>query len=276
VAGRETTTGATLATGTISFDTYSMPDGATVKTLRPVTIRSGGWDNAASVLAGTPKGTFLRAVYVDQRANVLFRPNVAAQKLYVLGDSIAAGVGATIPMFQGWIARMRRRYPGAVVVDAYSGRTFKTDADTAAKRLALAQWIAQANPTDVYLALGINDYVAAAWTAAAFGTAYASFLDNLHTAAPNARIFCQSPIAHTAGTGEGANGLGDTMAAFATQISNGATDAARVHFCYFVDGKGAQFPTSGDLADGTHPNNLGHGKQGQGVCLALASAGAMG
>jgi len=274
VNGREYQVGATLTTGQPMMDTHNFAD-ANQGAVRDIGFRTDGHDNSSGALTANPKGVFFRALHAKQDANVIFRPSVGERKLYIWGTSIERGIGATTPLFGGWVHRLRRRFPGSVVVDAYTGRTFKTDGDTSAKYNALAAWIAQGNFTDVLLSMGPNDYVAALWSAATYGTNFAAFLDAIHAASPQTRVGTISLIAHTAGIGEGANGLGDTLANFNTQLSNGATNASRVSWSYYIDGKNAAMPQNGDLADGTHPNDLGHGKFGAFVSSSMATAGVL-
>jgi lysophospholipase L1-like esterase len=268
---REFAQGPTFTTGRPIMDTHTFTD--VVTAMRPVTFQADGQDTAVGPLGATPSGVFFRAIYAKQRHGVIFRPALSANRLLIIGDSISMGYSATNRFFHGAHQKIRRRYPGVACVDAYGGRQFKTDGDTTAKQQNLAAWIAQGCFTDIYIALGVVDYISALWTAAAYGTGYAAFLDFAHAASPQARIYSQSPIPKTS---EVANGLGDTLGAFRTQIQTAATNASRVPWSIFVDGTGALFPTTGDLSvDGIHPSDVGYAKLGAGAIAAMVTAGAL-
>lgn len=255
--------------GGITIDDFAFPAN---RQERAVSVRhqggGGGWNGTNRL------GVFLRAIYLPVAAQVWHGPIASAKRLIIIGDSIAAGNLATNMLYQGWTSRVRQQYAGTTVVDAYGGRSFFTDGNTTALQKSFAQYIAHSKPSDVWVALGINDYVNAQWTAAAFGTAYAAWLDFLHTASPNTRVFCQSPIVKNGGVG--ANGAGSTLQQYRDQISTVATDPTRVAWCYYDDGLGGFYPASGDISgDNIHPTTDGHGKYGQAVVVKLRNNGVM-
>lgn len=101
------------------------------------------------------------------------------------------------------------------------------------------------------MAIGTNDYGLNRQNATNFGIAYAATLDDLHTALPLARIYCQTPIVR--GT-ETANTFGNTTGDYRSQITTICD--ARSSWATSVDG--SAFLTTSNLADGVHPNTAGH------------------
>lgn len=246
-----------------AYDDFVLPPSSSGQI---ITVRGGVWQSAA------PTGNFLRAIYLPSTSQFQLQQSVANQRCIVFGDSIGLGGTTTAPHFQCWTAHLKRRYPGQVMVDCYNGRQLFTDGNTAALRAAFVLKMAQNQPVDVWMALGVNDYINATWTAAAFGTGYAATVDAIHAVCPGTRVWCQSPINKTT---EGVNGVGSTLPNYRTQIQTIATDPTRVPWCNFVDGTGSRFPLVADLADGIHPNTLGHLKYGDAVLSVLAAGGVL-
>jgi hypothetical protein len=271
VDGRELPIDSGITTAQISIRTRTLPASLPRK-VRAVTVRAGQG-------GGANLGTFFRALYLPSSASFSLVPLVSSKRLCIVGDSIANGSSSTIPMYQSWAARIKKRYPGSVVMDTFPSRTFYQEANTAALYKALAMKLAQLQLTDLWLALGVNDYATAPWSAATFGTTYAAFLDFFHGLSPLTRVWCASPIVKAV---ESANGLGDTLGAFRTVIHTAADDASRVPWAKKIDGSGATgatagyWPALGDLSgDGVHPGNLGHAKMGQATVVEMDAAGAL-
>lgn len=273
IDGLDVDVGAALADAKLNIEQRTVTTLVTGEERRH-TVRAGP-------AGGNQLGTFFRALYLPADASFSIAPVTGGKKLCIVGDSIANGSLATIPLLQGWGAWVRRRYPGTTVFDTFPSRTFYQEANSAALYKAFALKLAQLQLTDLWLALGVNDKLTAPWTAAAFGTNYALFLDFFHGLSPWTRVWCQSPINGSAAT-EAANGLGDTLGAFRTQIHTAAADPTRVPWCNKVDGSGATgvsagfWPGTGDLnVDGVHPVNSGHGKIGMAAIIELNAGGAL-
>lgn len=199
-------------------------------------------------------GTWVRSVTFNAPAQVR-APGNKGPHLVAQVDSIGAGAGANTPTLDGWIMQLRDIYPGSVAVEGWGGRQFYHCAsDSVARALCVQQVITQ-NPDAFLGTLGTNDYFAASWTAAAFGTAYAAFLDDLHAARPGMPVYLLSPIPRTTET---ANGVGSTLGNYRTQVQ---TVCAARSYCTFIDGSAVTgFNTGTDLFDVVHPNSSGHGK----------------
>lgn len=246
--------------------------------VRNITVRAG-------MSGGNGAGSFLRAIYVPATASVVFPSTALTRRLCIVGDSIVNGSGATIPVYGSWIARLKKRYAGTTIIDAFPGRSFNQEANSSALRNALALKLAQLQLTDLWIALGSNDYANNLWTAASFGTAYGAFLDTFHGLSPMTRVWCQSPIIRSPNS---ANGGGDTLANYGAQVQTIATNASRAPWCFYVDGghggtggatgtSAGFWPVLADLTgDSIHPSDAGHGKIGQAVILELNQQSALG
>lgn len=260
--------GRPLAGGQIStvdgmyLDAFNVPAGL-------ITVRSG----ATRTNNNPALGNFLRAVYVPTSALARTVDAPAGKTMVILGDSIACGYLATIPALQGWSSGVRSRYPGNVLLDSYGIRSAFTDMNTAALRAVLALRLGRAVPSVLIIALAVNDYLSSLWTAAAFGTAYAAFLDQFHAVCPGCDVWCLTPFVETVET---ANGAGSTLGNYRTQITTAGNDPTRVPWAHVIDGIGSNMPLLADLnVDGIHPNNIGHSKAGQAIITVLAAAGAL-
>lgn len=214
-------------------------------------------------------GTWLRALYLPLNCSARLRATSAARTMVIVCDSI--GTSSADNHFTSWVAALRGRYPGAVLVHGAPGKQLHDDA---ANISGAAQTIARAQPSDVWIALGTNDFAFALWNAATFGAAYAQFVDALHAYAPQARIWCQSPLRRSAPASEAANALGDTLSTYRAPIATIANDPSRVPWCHHVDGTGAAFPQAPAI-DGIHPDTDQHGQIAGAVCAQLISAGVL-
>lgn len=227
--------------------------------MRRVTVRAHSY-----ALPG--KGGFFRALYVPATASAAYAPSHGPCKMAVVGDSISCGYAIADQPLNSWVAALRTRYPGTILLDAGGGRALHDDLATVAAQEVVALQLAAVGVGHIWLALSVNDYYRSYWTAAAFGAAYASLLDVLHAVIPGATVFCQSfRLAN-----EAANGAGSTFDLYGTQIQT----AANARFwAQYVDGRSEPFPGTADMIDGIHPTLDGHGKYTQGAFGALASAG---
>lgn len=224
----------------------------------------------------TTSGCWMRAIYLPAAARTRLIDQAPAMKMVHVGDSIANGTqssvalhASTYPASSCATAMLRRRYPGAICFDAYGARQLFDDQATI---VAAARRICALNPSDIWIALGTNDYFFSNWTAAAFGTAYASYLDTLHTYAPQARVWAQTPLLRTAPAVETANSQGSTLANYRTQIST--AQSTRTPWCILVDGTGGTFPQTMGL-DGVHPDWNGQGVYGDAIVAQYAAQGVL-
>lgn len=188
-------------------------------------------------------------------------PPSDAYKLIVYGDSITVGAFASSPARNAPAVLVRWLWGDRnVMVEGHGFRALYDDASDATARTNFANRLAGYNAQYLWLAIGTNDYGASAdWSAANFGTAYADLLDKIHTAAPDLQIFCQSPIQRIAPAGETANGFGNTLDDYRSQISTAVS--TRTSYCTYVNGaSGGVVSNAGIDTDGIHINNVGAGQ----------------
>lgn len=207
-----------------------------------------------SGLQSRPSGTVIGTWFTSIRADASLTQSLPAptNRILFYGDSITVGGNATTPATQGYTQLVRSAYaPDSVAVEGYGYRTLEDDAIDATARGAFAAKLAAYAPEIIWMAIGTNDYGLSAWSAADFGAAYAATLDALHAALPSAVIYCQTPLVRTTET---ANGFGNTLGDYRTQISNAVS--TRTAYATLVDG--TAILTTGDLADGVHPTTAGH------------------
>lgn len=240
-------------TGNATAQKFSVPLG-TRGVSKAVEIING----LQSVSTGTRKGEWVTGIWLNDDTYSAGAPTTTP-RIFVYGDSIAGGQSADNPSLQGWVQLLRNTYAatGSVLSEGVGSTKLKLDGETEEMRTAFVSHIASVSPTIIWLAIGALDQ--AAWTAAAFETAYADFLDKLHAALPSAAIYAQTPIQKAT--------EGD-MADYRTAISN--AQSSRAAWCTLVDGTDAAFPQPADLAvDGLHPTTAGQAMYAAAVIAIL-------
>jgi lysophospholipase L1-like esterase len=229
---------------------------------RLVTLRT-----RATGLVGT--GTWLRAFYLPLNCSARLFQRASSRTMVVIADSIATSF-ATDPQWTCWVAALRERYPGTVLLHGAPGQQLH---DFAANIPAAAQQVGRAAPSDVYLALGTNDFAFASWSAADFGTGLTSYVDNGHVFAPQARWWLQSPLRRTAPANENAFApFNNTLSDYGAYYPIVANDPSRVLYTHFLDGKGTGFPAVPSV-DGIHPGTDQHGQIASTIISAFVAAG---
>lgn len=129
--------------------------------------------------------------------------------------------------------------------------------DNYTRRASLARW-ARMRPTEIYTTLGTND-VGYGVSQADFEVALVCHLTDLLRVFPEARIWAQSPI--IANNYYVANYINAVNAVNATEAAAGRT--ARVTH---INGPNL---CVGQLSDGTHPNDIGHGLRADAIATAM-------
>ena len=224
--------------------------------------------------AANATGTWFRSLCFPAGSYVQLAPKsnaIARQALY-LGDSITVDTpgdgGITVSVGD-------RNSPSALGDQGVAEPTFLAfgGAALASNFVNTYQGAASfveslpAGLTDIWIALGANDYLSATCTAAVFGTYYGYLLSALNTIRPNLRVFAQSPITETV---EGANAVGSTLPQYRAAILAAANQAT----CTYVDGTSFGIVPATDLqADGIHLNDIGYAKWTQGINTWLQSYG---
>lgn len=197
------------------------------------------------------EGTFVNSINANAVMTQVF-PTVT-NRIYIYGDSIAVGANCVYSQENAWAMQLRRyRGTDSTMVDAQGYRSLYDDARDGTARAAFVAKVVSANPTILWIAIGTNDHGLQTSSAADFGSDYAALLDALHTALPSLVIYCQTPIVRS---DESANSYGNTLGDYRSQISTAVS--TRTGYCTLVDG--TTLVSSGDLDDGTHPTDAGHG-----------------
>jgi lysophospholipase L1-like esterase len=219
---------------------------------KQVTITSGG----QSRRYGEMRGVFVEKITFNRPA---LQVPPAKRRVWVYGDSLAAGGGTENPSAEAWPLLLRKHY--FVTIDAYGYRMLYEDADTPEKRAEFAARITSDAPQLVWLAIGTNDYGFSQWSARQFGEAYAATLDAIHMANSEVILFAQSPLLRA---DESPNGFGDNLEAYRQQIATAC--AVRSAWCVFVDGTDSAFPQLSELdEDGVHLTTKSSAKYAEAV-----------
>lgn len=228
--------------------TVSLPAGSK----RVAIVNSAMSGNTAGVY-GT--GTQVTGVAFNAAAAKYAYPTAGGMLVY--GDSVSTGGHASPLVQNAWVMRLRGMTTAGISLYGESGRSFKTDYDNpgtvVGTRSSFVEIVKGYNPAKLWMAMGVNDYGQANWTASAFGTAYAATLDALHAALPSLQIYAQSPL--NPAYGSTPNALGDTLQEYCDAIQTACTGRGWVTY---VDGSTIITDTAGELTDGVHPNNTGN------------------
>jgi len=258
----------------LNIATFTLPPGLkTVELVFPP-------ENNPSVPPTAPAlgGAYINAVYFPLDTNLAeVAPSDArgTRRLVIYDDSTACGFGCTSAAAQGLVSILRRDFPGAVMLEAHGSRSLAEDCCTAAaipfvaadaataasvaKQVAFARKIAQCQPTDIWFAIGTNDYGGAYWAAVTdYSACMGATLDLLNTYNPGARIWVQTPLRRATET---ANSAGWTMAQLRTEITTVATAKAYIGASQVIDGNAilgsTTTGTNGLYGDTVHPNTNG-------------------
>jgi hypothetical protein len=227
--------------------TQALPEGK-----KTVTIVAG----VQALIAGSVVGVYLLSCEFDVLARLV--PPAAPARLLAYGDSTSQGGGGgglATNLESAWPTHFRQLSTRSVVVEAASGRALWDDANTPELRTAFVAKLVAANPEAIWFLIGTNDYNASKWSAADFGTAYAATIDGLHTALPNIKIYCQTPLFKFA---EFANAFGNLEEDYREQIRAICRD--RSVWAILVEGPAVLSQTE-MLSEGgiyIHPNDLGN------------------
>ena len=229
--------------------TQSLPAGSKL-----VTIVGG----VQATVSGSIIGTFLIGCEFNQPA--LQIPPEAPSRLLVYGDSTSqggGGGGTGKNVDTAWPTQFRMLSTRSIIVEAASGRALHDDASLSTPRAAFVAKLVAMNPASILFLIGTNDHGANAWSAASFGTAYAATIDDLHTALPNIRIYCVTPL-FKANSIEGANGSGNNCEDYREQIRTIA--AARAPWAVLIEGTAilGKNEMLSESSTWLHPNDLGN------------------
>lgn len=235
------------AYGAFTTTTVALPAGSK----RVCIVNSAMSGNLGSVYS---VGTVVSNVVFNAPATPYEYPTTGRVLIY--GDSVSTGGHATPLTQNAYVMRLRGMTTTDISLYGTSGRGFKIDYDwpgTVGGRLGFVDIIRGYNPAVLWMAMGVNDYGQAAWSAASFGTAYAATLDALHAALPSLQIYAQSPL--NPAYGATPNAQGSTLQDYCDAVQAACVGRA---WCTFVAGSSIITSPGTELTDGVHPNNAGN------------------
>lgn len=263
-----------VPTGGSDFGVGVFVDGAWSQNLAPtanglqtLTVRLDGAAHDVDIVApnrirnqpATATGTFVYSYGSNANVRTVTAPT---RRFVEYGDSIPSGSFATPNAQLSWTGRTRLTYPGRLSLEAWGGRRFNDDVTgvngglanldaLTARIVALATQGGAVTTTDIWISIGVNDYLNGTMTAAAFATQMASLFDKIHAALPGARAFGQSLLI----TGQESTVInGETPPTFRTAMVTACTGRAWV-----TPIVGPNLMAVGGLdADGIHPTTAGH------------------
>jgi len=212
-------------------------------------------------------GVWPRAIFLPL-GSALIDPPIGVRRMAVYGDSRSVGgggQGVVVPGFHSFVAQMRKEYPGEVIAIAHSGRSLAEDASTAAKRAALVELILRYGITDFMCNMGVNDALAAYWSASTFETVIGPLADDLRYVIAGRLVF----IAPEQVVSPANDSL---VAPFRTAI---ATEINARPWCTYVDPTSASpawIPNAHLVADGIHEDAVGQTLKAQRALAVLNTA----
>ncbi len=224
------------------------------------------YEGPQNLFVGVYDGTFALAarvpVWLDDGVtsanSSMVTPAPVQHRLLIVHDSIGEGLLATVITQHSQITLLRADYPtsgtGGVTASGAGSTSMFLLAGSGAPALAAAVALAVAEldgtvSNTLWIQLSTNDYGLSLATAAAFEIYYAAYVDAVHAASPGTTIYCQTAMQRIAPATEAANGVGSTLGAYRTAISN--VVATRGAFCVLVDGT-AMVSNANINADGIH------------------------
>jgi hypothetical protein len=223
----------------------------------------------AQQTTATPTGITVVAIQ-DPTGSTQIYPDMSTppNRMDVVGDSISLGYGVTDPSLGAYeIVKLRpSQWNGRISFWASSARSVFTESQfdatfvSSANNIATSvQEVATGGLQVVWMEIGENDWILSTYASvAAWGTAYGTFLDAIHTAAPSATIISMGSVVSALQNTPNSNGW--TLVQLRAEM---ALVAATKGYPIYVDASqpfhGTPALSSANLeADGYHPNAVGH------------------
>jgi lysophospholipase L1-like esterase len=215
---------------------------------KKVTVVGGiaNWPGAGRITGIYPQG-------VEFNSPISRVAEVNTNRLTILGDSISVGASAAVLQREAWAMQLRLYGVIPVSVDGYGYRSMYEESVDATARTASVARLLEHNPTNIWIALGTNDWGRGDWDAGDFQTAYSALLVAINAALPSATIYCQTPVRFL---DEVTTNDFDEV----PQDYRDAVIAATTGKAYATAVNWASLLLAGDLADNVHPNTSGHTK----------------
>lgn len=218
---------------------------------KQVQITTGG--NAGM----TPVGNSLTTIkYNENSSFTVSPPQSVSDRVLIFGDSITIGSLNTDSPNSAITPRLRTAGYSVMSEGSAGDRLSRWNQGTATAPnfTNLTNRLVSYAPKTIWLEMGHNDGTALAsdWSNSVnnFGNAYAMLVDGLHSALPNAHIFCQSTMK-----------VDSTHRLVGDKILEVCNDSSRNTYAASVDAKGwiTGYGTPGTyMADAIHPNDAGN------------------
>ncbi|HUG49874.1 MAG TPA: SGNH/GDSL hydrolase family protein [Terrimesophilobacter sp.] len=195
-----------------------------------------------------------------------------ARRLAFYGDSILSGAYAYPGGSHSAVEIVRAGYPGRVACETWGGRALYNDANgpapglgsisaLAARLVALVQLGGATTTRELWVQIGVNDWLVPYSTAAAFGTSLAALFDAVHALDPTIRIWACQPAMLSVGQEATNNANGEKISAFRTQYTTAGSGRAWVTVV-------AAMTVALD-PDGIHPSDAGQQDMGAQIKVVI-------
>lgn len=206
---------------------------------------------AILLFGSTVTGSYFTAIQYPVNRSISIASPVTAD-MVLIGNSITAGFGTTVPEINGIVTLLRNTYGHNIAEDGFSAQSLYYQDSTNTLRDAFIARLAIYDAPKYYFELQTNDFGLdnGLWSGATYQTRLADFLDAAHTAMPTAHFYIQSAIVRT--LGDGANRFGDSIKVYRTADSTVCLTRA---YTTYINGLNLLVPA--DLNDGLHPNDAG-------------------
>lgn len=197
-------------------------------------------------------GTWLEQILdYGNGSTSIVAPTRNGRSIVFIGDSICVGNDAYTPSVSGFtgVLRMRNWDTCNIVVEAMASQRLSYMEVDDPNFENLIERLTDYSPTDVYVAIGMNDFNGYSYSSIAdFKTAYQRLISGIKTALPSATIWLQSIIPPATVP----NPVGWTDTDFRLAVSQVAISES----CTYIDG--SLCATRSDMGTGNHPTNAGY------------------
>lgn len=226
----------------------------------PYSLIGGSWQTASAADAANPAASVTRADRTPLDIWIEAETPAGVPVIAGVGDSLTAGVGATLPVYESWVAQYARTLGGLPMIVAHSGDTM---GGFLSNREKFTRWTGLAPADAVVWALGSNDL--SSRTVAQMQTDFPTLLPLIENAV--------GPVRYAA-TVQPRNGWGADMEAKRAEWN--AWLAARpqlrgiLDFAAVVSTDGDTLIPAYDSGDGTHLSTAGYAAEAASITVPLS------
>lgn len=191
-------------------------------------------------------GAWVRAIYVPLNSYIRPADIKPISKVTIFGDSIEGWNGASGAEFDSWPTLLRTDTRLDVTDFSFGGRSLGGTLSTLGMKTLVADLV-KGHPSQIWIAIGVNDWGNSVDNATTFGSEYGQLLDLLHSNLSTAIIYAQTPIVNAASNST--NRYDNRLIDYINAIQ---LDCASRAFVTCVNG--TQILQISDLFDGEHPS----------------------